>query len=196
MLTDLNGVFKNAFGYVSLPLWLSSCRGTDITFALSSITLCPGLKAVSKTRSIELDCEINVNTISGGSKGAFFGKIWQICMLALSPGRLAPPPTGNPGSTPDHTKLSGGSRISKTGRGDNCWDWNKNPIIWQDLCRKLHENERNSTAGWREGDAYIPSEPHRSANETKYRIWHCIIFKMFFSVIPCKSNCLLKPFRK
>ena len=52
---------------------------------------------------------------SGGSKGGahptgqnflnfmqFFGKIWQICMLAPSPGGLAPPPTRNPGSAPDN----------------------------------------------------------------------------------------------
>ena len=34
----------------------------------------------------------------------FFGKIWQTCMLAHPPPRgLAPPPTGNPGSAPEHS---------------------------------------------------------------------------------------------
>ena len=30
----------------------------------------------------------------------FLGKIWQICMLEPTPGGMAPPPTGNPGSAP------------------------------------------------------------------------------------------------
>ena len=53
--------------------------------------------------------------LSGGFKGRppphtdqnflnfmqFLGKIWQICMLASPPGGMAPPPTGNPGSSPE-----------------------------------------------------------------------------------------------
>ena len=38
---------------------------------------------------------------------AVFGKFWQNRMLAPSPGELAPPPRGNPGSTTDnHSQLS------------------------------------------------------------------------------------------
>ena len=64
-----------------------------------------------------LKFEIEKSVISGGSKGGtlgvhpptdqnflnfmqFLGKIWHICMLAPPPGRMAPPPTGNPRSTP------------------------------------------------------------------------------------------------
>ena len=33
--------------------------------------------------------------------------------------------------------------------------WGQKPIIWQDFCQKLHENERN----WIEKGARVPSAP-------------------------------------
>ena len=62
--------------------------------------------------------------------------------------------------------FSGGPRISQTGggRGTNPYISLKKLIIWQDFCRKLHENERNWTRG---GGGLCPSCPpwiHQ---------WHC-----------------------
>ena len=55
---------------------------------------------------------------------------------------------------------SGGSRISQAG-----WptpeSMKETPIIWQEFCRKLRENERNLTKG---GEG-VPSSSLRSAND-------------------------------
>ena len=49
---------------------------------------------------------------------------------------------------------SGGSKISQMGVGHQPLILGQNPIILQDFCKKLHENERNWT-----GEAHVPSTP-------------------------------------
>ena len=64
----------------------------------------------------------------------------------------------NTDSTTD--RCSGGFSVSKMGgEGHQPLTLGSNPIIWQDLCQKLHENKRN----WTESGARVPSAPIGSA---------------------------------
>ena len=81
---------------------------------------------------------------------AVFGKIGQNRMLAPPPEELAPPPRGNPGSASGNNpkpavfgQSGGRSKISQ--------DWGRQPIILQNLGRKLHRNESNWTERGRKG---------------------------------------------